>query len=359
MQVIQVHNRYDAVFKNLNKGVDTEHTDCILVDGDTFEALVIEYLDSDKYLDNMEHYKYVRVLKQPPLETVSAICSHGGFEYIYTFRKTTLKKFKIVDIVVEPLIEVSAEIRGKGQANSIFAIIGFCYDSGSKTEYTQLISFDNDVNHVIFNNKDSYDERFCLKKKFDKDAEIPDMNLYLLNIVRFYIAVMNRLINKPEVVRKVSHLPKTSGNSNKQPSKTQQQKKRSTVRMLRVKYDGTIVVSEEKNTYTRTCKNWGVQGHYRHYKKSGKTIWINPYHKGEERLKDSEYKPKNYDVQPYENATIPCNSINGTLGGTSKQGGAVAKQPSVAKQNGGGDAVAKQPSVNKDHKGSKKKHKRK
>lgn len=42
-----------------------------------------------------------------------------------------------------------------------------------------------------------------------------------------------------------------------------------------------------------TCPHWGVSGHYRTYK-SGKRVWIAPYHKGKERNNPAAYVAKQY-----------------------------------------------------------------
>ena len=67
--------------------------------------------------------------------------------------------------------------------------------------------------------------------------------------------------------------------------------KRSNKRMLTVrKYTiGSEVLSELPRKYERHTDSWGVRGHYRTYK-SGKTVWVRPYTKGEKvGRSDREY----------------------------------------------------------------------
>lgn len=45
-----------------------------------------------------------------------------------------------------------------------------------------------------------------------------------------------------------------------------------------------------------TCPCWGVAGHWRTYKKSGKKVWIEPYRKGKQRYNPAAYQPKNYQL---------------------------------------------------------------
>lgn len=50
-------------------------------------------------------------------------------------------------------------------------------------------------------------------------------------------------------------------------------------------------MSTDKRPYERQAKSWGVTGHWRKYKKSGKRIWIETYTKGD---KEAEKEPKTY-----------------------------------------------------------------
>lgn len=67
--------------------------------------------------------------------------------------------------------------------------------------------------------------------------------------------------------------------------------KRSNKRMLTVRrYTiGSEILSELPRKYERHAESWGVRGHYRTYK-SGKTVWVRPYTKGNaEKRNDKEY----------------------------------------------------------------------
>lgn len=67
--------------------------------------------------------------------------------------------------------------------------------------------------------------------------------------------------------------------------------KRGNKRMLTVRrYTiGSEVLSELPRKYERHTDSWGVRGHYRTYK-SGKTVWVRPYTKGEKvGRSDREY----------------------------------------------------------------------
>lgn len=75
------------------------------------------------------------------------------------------------------------------------------------------------------------------------------------------------------------------------PGKKNRSGSRNNRRMLTVrKYTiGSEVLSELPRKYERHTDSWGVRGHYRTYK-SGKTVWVRPYTKGEKvGRSDREY----------------------------------------------------------------------
>ena len=68
--------------------------------------------------------------------------------------------------------------------------------------------------------------------------------------------------------------------------------KRSNKRMLTVRrYTiGEEILSELPRKYERHTDGWGVRGHYRTYKSTGKTVWVRPYTKGKsDGRSDREY----------------------------------------------------------------------
>lgn len=62
----------------------------------------------------------------------------------------------------------------------------------------------------------------------------------------------------------------------------------------------TVIIRPDPNTtgresarpYVRHTEAWDVRGHWRHYKKSGKTVWIAPFKKGKGKSADRMYKIK-------------------------------------------------------------------
>ena len=69
-------------------------------------------------------------------------------------------------------------------------------------------------------------------------------------------------------------------------------RKTSMVRVIRLTETAVENLSP-RGHHTITCENWGVAGHWRHYK-SGKTVWIKPYRKGRKRNNPEAYQPKEY-----------------------------------------------------------------
>lgn len=57
-----------------------------------------------------------------------------------------------------------------------------------------------------------------------------------------------------------------------------------------------IAESMKQPHHQMTCPSWGVAGHWRTYKKTGKKVWIEPYRKGKQRLNPNSYHPKNYEI---------------------------------------------------------------
>lgn len=104
--------------------------------------------------------------------------------------------------------------------------------------------------------------------------------------VRKFRALMLFAAYYREEVRRSAVVERTA-----KPGKKRSNGKRGNKRMLTVrKYMiGEEVLSELPRKYERHTDSWGVRGHYRTYK-SGKTVWVRPYTKGENSGRnDHEY----------------------------------------------------------------------
>lgn len=110
-----------------------------------------------------------------------------------------------------------------------------------------------------------------------------------------YMAVQMMSIERPEVIltertERVETDEVVTRKGSKKP-------RRSTrlVRVLRISDDG-LSPSGAKGHHTITCPCWGVAGHWRTYKKTGKQVWIEPYRKGKKRGDAGAYQAKEYRI---------------------------------------------------------------
>lgn len=70
------------------------------------------------------------------------------------------------------------------------------------------------------------------------------------------------------------------------------------VRTIRIPECAATLLAEslKRGPFKITCPCWGVAGHWRTYKRTGKKVWIEPYRKGKRRNDPSAYQPKNYQI---------------------------------------------------------------
>lgn len=68
------------------------------------------------------------------------------------------------------------------------------------------------------------------------------------------------------------------------------------IRTIRIPECATTLLAEslKRESFKISCPCWGVAGHWRTYKKTGKKVWIEPYRKGKKRHDSAAYQPKNY-----------------------------------------------------------------
>ena len=109
-------------------------------------------------------------------------------------------------------------------------------------------------------------------------------------------------VNKPEIVtiRTEERAVKPANGKRVQHSKKKRNKVKIVKRIAIEINEG--VVSQAPTSggtggkHTMTCPAWGVVGHYRTYKKTGKRVWIAPYKKGKQRNNPQAYQTKDYGV---------------------------------------------------------------
>jgi len=196
------------------------------------------------------------------------------------FSKTYLKSFKVVTkgdgelLYIYPYTDIIM--------NNVYAIAGVILRESDKKSclFTSLFSH-NRLNKTIeldLNNDDSYKEIMVLT-------------------VLHYSAIQQIFKNKPELLinAQSSVVKEISGKRIEHKSKKKNNKKNGVKIVKRVIiHDGDVVTPKVKAHREILCPSWGVVGHWRTYKKTGKRVWVAPYRKGKQRDNPNIYKAKDY-----------------------------------------------------------------
>ena len=118
------------------------------------------------------------------------------------------------------------------------------------------------------------------------------------NIKLSYIAIQRAMYEKPELFVTMAATPKASATAD---TKRNSHKRKNKVSVAKKIY----LNREEMKRYGvpsrhMTCPCWGVVGHWRTYRKTGKQVWIEPYRKGKKRNDPTAYQPKEYELPKEE-----------------------------------------------------------
>ena len=114
-----------------------------------------------------------------------------------------------------------------------------------------------------------------------------------------YMEVQMLSVERPEVLSfGRESLPERQSKGRKGKKRRRDSHSTRFVRVVRIADDAADQVTAclAKRGRKLTCPCWGVAGHWRVYKKSGKRVWIEPYRKGRERNNPAVYQPKNYII---------------------------------------------------------------
>lgn len=115
------------------------------------------------------------------------------------------------------------------------------------------------------------------------DGKHLDLALKLNKIIR---AVSDHF-NSPTIIKEKNNVKTLDDNKY---TKTNQTKPKATyVYRTRYKFKNVDTVVQDKRNYVRLQDAWEVRGHYRHYK-SGKTVWVDGYTKGDPSKMKAETK---------------------------------------------------------------------
>ena len=103
--------------------------------------------------------------------------------------------------------------------------------------------------------------------------------------------IQDALINRPTVFHTQLYRrssPKKSGSKNSNRVKV--------VKIITLIPDSLEPKQPESSGHTYVCPCWGVIGHWRTYKKTGRRVWIEPYTKGKQRNTNSISTPRQYEL---------------------------------------------------------------
>ena len=106
-----------------------------------------------------------------------------------------------------------------------------------------------------------------------------------------FMAVQMLSLERPEVMVRET-VREERQETVKQKGRYKKVRKTSMVRVIRLT-EAAVESLGPRGHHVITCPNWGVAGHWRHYK-SGKAVWVKPYRKGRERRNPEAYQPKEY-----------------------------------------------------------------
>ncbi len=120
----------------------------------------------------------------------------------------------------------------------------------------------------------------------DKDNALLDMTTIHASLMAYMAHYEHHVKQRKEVTTKTKKAKHKGGGK---------RAKDRVVKMGRRIYDVTVpaAISTDKRPYERHAKTWGVTGHWREYKKSGKRVWIASYTKGD---KNAEKEPRTFKL---------------------------------------------------------------
>ncbi len=144
----------------------------------------------------------------------------------------------------------------------------------------------NTVQPVTYHHEDPATEFFLGQEEFTQD--------FARSMKCLYMAVQMLSVERPEVMTAGTEKAETF-ETVKHKGRYKRVRKTRFVRVLRVT-DAVLATDRPKGTHTITCPCWGVAGHWRTYRKTGKQVWIGPYRKGKKRDDPGAYQTKEYQI---------------------------------------------------------------
>lgn len=111
-----------------------------------------------------------------------------------------------------------------------------------------------------------------------------------------YAVLYKIFTNKPELMTLRTKSVAVAPVDGKKIQHNSKKKKRNKVKIVKYTVINAEDIKPNGGKHEITCPAWGVAGHWRTYKKTGKKVWIAPYKKGKQRDNPDMYKSKDYVV---------------------------------------------------------------
>ncbi|MGN1027893.1 MAG: hypothetical protein ACI4P4_15975 [Faecousia sp.] len=242
-----------------------------------------EVLETTKYLssDTLLHPsipEFVVISEEPQLGANTYMC----------FRKSLLAEedilpdnFGQLTRRMIPVVDAYVYLNNNGTLCNYVVTLCKCIlevDGRRNTSTGQFITYihDDPVSHSYAN----YDPQFIFE--FNRTIKM------------LYLIVQMVSLERPEIIcYGRTAIQEPSSNSKK---KTGQKRPVHMVKTIRFPTNTASMLAEsmKREPVKITCPCWGVAGHWRTYKKSGKKVWIEPYRKGKQRHNPTAYQSKNY-----------------------------------------------------------------
>lgn len=249
------------------------------------QALVAPLLDND--------FNIMDRLVRPSIPEFTAVVQDKGMPYstYVCFRKTRFKsadffnaKLGKADCKLVPLIDAFVYVNNQGAfCNTVVTIANAIAEFGGRTVIgsLQLATYrhDDPFTREMFENDHRYFNEFAQSLKY------------------LYLAIQLLSTERPEVLSfGRESVSRAEGHLRQGGKKKRKQHNARFVKVIRISEDAPaqLVAALAKHKRKIECPCWGVAGHWRTYKKSGKRVWISPYRKGRERHNPEAYQPKNY-----------------------------------------------------------------
>lgn len=236
-----------------------------------------EYFSSDTLL-HPSIPEFTVISDDPQIDSNIHVC----------YRKSLLEEgdihqdeFGSVTRRIIPVVDAYVYLNNNGTLCNYVVTICKCilkFDNCVNTSTAQFITYvHNDPQSLAYVN---YDPQFMFE--FNRTIKV------------LYMAVQMVSLERPEIIcygrtpLQVSSPKGKKKTANKRPVRM--------VKTLRFPACTASVLAEsmKREPVKITCPCWGVAGHWRTYKKSGKKVWIEPYRKGKQRNNPAAYQAKCY-----------------------------------------------------------------